>query len=482
MAEVAELELFNGERAVVFLLVSRLLFSVPPPLFLEAAALCFLSVAGLLVEIAAAGNLDALCRFRTRPGASSGILLGAVTLPTVLLSRLIQTLRILSVHDVGSEGIAYLNLQYWTVSTGCCGVLLFIILILRQTPNNITSSQLRSSKASKYSSLYIVLYVLMCCLAFAKRSYSGSYISINLLWLLFHGLATVSLIQKLLQSFPSCASMGEALLVSSGLILYFGDILAHTLSQISLSLSASSTIVHSGTQNEVSTVIQGLLLGLVLLPVLYKSVLRICLHFRILKPPAVQLVEGSMNRGIGCSVAFYSSLSVMLTLIVPAWMYFVQDFHVYPALWMPGYLLLFHLVALVMLRVLNFVFTEPLKRLALCTYWISVICASVFRFYNISKHSKTERILLRKYYHLVAVLMFTPALLFQPPFLELAFGAALAVFLVLEMIRIWKIWPFGGMIHQFMNAFTDHRDSEILISFFPPIGLCASSMDVIWVQ
>lgn len=64
-------------------------------------------------------------------------------------------------------------------------------------------------------------------------------------------------------------------------------------------------------------------------------------------------------------------------------------------------------------RVLTFVFTDPLKHLALCLYWICVICASVLRFYNISKHSKIERILLRKYYHLVAVLMFLPALLFQ---------------------------------------------------------------------
>lgn len=29
--------------------------------------------------------------------------------------------------------------------------------------------------------------------------------------------------------------------------------------------------------------------------------------------------------------------------------------------------------------------------------------------------------------------------------------------------QVWKIWPLGNLIHQFMNAFTDHRDSEILI-------------------
>ncbi|KAI3985149.1 hypothetical protein MKX01_027235 [Papaver californicum] len=124
-------------------------------------------------------------------------------------------------------------------------------------------------------------------------------------------------------------------------------------------------------------------------------------------------------------------------------------------------------------RILNFLFEEPLKRLALCIYWVTVICASVLRFYNISKSSKIERILLRKYYHLV-VLMFSLALIFQSSFLDLAFGAALAVFLVVQIIRVWKIWLLGKHIHQFMNAFTDHRDSELLIvSHFPLLLGCA---------
>ena len=117
-------------------------------------------------------------------------------------------------------------------------------------------------------------------------------------------------------------------------------------------------------------------------------------------------------------------------------------------------------------------FTDSHERLALCAYWICVIYVSVRRFYSISKQSKTERILLRKYYHLVAVLIFSPAVIFQvicafflvqfpsvlkqrsmsirilssllwknvhflqPAFLDLAFGAAFAVFLTLEMIRV----------------------------------------------
>ncbi|GFS30933.1 phosphatidate cytidylyltransferase family protein [Actinidia rufa] len=74
----------------------------------------------------------------------------------------------------------------------------------------------------------------------------------------------------------------------------------------------------------------------------------------------------------------------------------------------------------------------------------------------------------------MAVLMFLPALIFQPKFLDLAFGVALAGFLVLEIIRVWRVWPLGQLVHQFMNAFTDHRDSDLLIvSHFSLLLGCA---------
>jgi dolichol kinase len=56
--------------------------------------------------------------------------------------------------------------------------------------------------------------------------------SLKMLWMLFHGLAAVKLIRHLLCTFPSCASIGEALLVTSGLVLYFGDFLACTIAKV----------------------------------------------------------------------------------------------------------------------------------------------------------------------------------------------------------------------------------------------------------
>uniref|UniRef100_A0A0E0N9T2 dolichol kinase n=1 Tax=Oryza rufipogon TaxID=4529 RepID=A0A0E0N9T2_ORYRU len=378
-----------------------------------AAPLAVLAAAALAVELAVDGSASAssspLRRFRTRPGASSGILLGATTLPSVMLSR------VLLADPNGREEYAYLEMQYWAVSVSCLGMLSFFVWHLRQSPSN------GNSIASKYGLLLIILYPL-------------AY--------LFHLLLKTD--------------GGEAILVSSGLVLYCGDMLAHTLSKMEFSVSSEAFIRAPGTRNEIGTVIQGVLLGLFLLPLLYKSSLQVLAYCRKLESQRTQTVEECTQKRIDCGV-FYVSLLIALLLLVPSWTRLIQGFEVHPFVW-----------------VFNYIFTDSRERLALCAYWIFVIYVSIRRFYSISKQSKTERILLRKYYHLVAVLIFSPAVIFQPDFLDLAFGAAFAVFLILEMVRVWEIYPLGHIVHQFMSAFTDHRDSEILIvSHFSLLLGCA---------
>ncbi|KAL2938425.1 Dolichol kinase EVAN [Bienertia sinuspersici] len=235
--------------------------------------------------------------------------------------------------------------------------------------------------------------------------------------------------------------VGEALLVTAGLTTYFGDMLRSTLVKIIHFLMPSELDVrYSIKRSEISTIIQGYLLGLLLFPLCFKFSVRIVGFFTNTRPCGARIQNES-----GRSILFFTLLAVSSATFIPQWV-----------------------------QVVNFVFSEPLKRLSLCIYWAAVICVSVHRFYNISKSSKVERILLRKYYHLMAVSMFVPALVLQPKFLNLAFGAALAAFLVLEIIRVWRIWPLGEMIHHFMNAFTDHRDSDLLIvSHFSLLLGCA---------
>ncbi|XP_017643881.1 dolichol kinase EVAN-like [Gossypium arboreum] len=441
----------NGERAVVFFFVFRVLSSLPLSLLPHALSLSLLSVFSLFVEIRADGCLSL---FKTRPGASSGIMLGAVTLPTMMLSKLIQLSRAFSLQQIEIGELEHMTMQFWAASACCCGVLIFLSILMWRASYNKNPHFSCSVWDAKFSLSCVILFSVVCCISLATISHTGFNTALKLLWLLCHGFAAVKLIQHLLNTFPCCASIGEALLLTSGLVLYFGDMLACTISKVCrLLVSPELVSIRYGIKrSEIGIIIQGVLLGLLIFSAVFKFVIHLWEYFW-----RADNSESRQNKEIRRSLIFFASLGFNMIVVAPSWMMIVLDFDVHPILW-----------------IFQFVFSEPLKRLSLCIYWLGLIYASVLRFYNISKNSKIERILLRKYYHLLAVSMFLPALIYQPKFLDLAFGAALAVFLVLEIIRVWRIWPLGQLVHQFMSAFTDHRDSDILIvSHFSLLLGCA---------
>ncbi|KAL3579674.1 hypothetical protein D5086_017509 [Populus alba] len=445
MAAVSFSQLLNGERAVVTLFIVIVLFSLPLSLLLHGVALSLLAIFALSVEVRVETSTS-LSQFKTRAGASSGILLGAVTLPTFMLSKLIQQSRAFSLHQVHHGELNYLALQYWAAFGSCFTVLMVLCLF--------TLDNTRSHSCEAWNSKFgLVCFVIGAALLFLYSTI-GVHAIWKLLWVFFHGFAAVKLVQHLLNAFPSCVSFGEALLVTVGLVLYFGDMLANTIEKLYGYMTSSELVFmqYGFRRSEIGIIIQGLLLGLLL----YLVVLKYLLHgwdgFSRSTYSGARICSEK-----GKSLIFFASLGFLIVVIIPSWMQFVQDFDMHPLLW-----------------VVRFVFREPVKRLSLCLYWVCVIYLSVLRFYNISKNSKIERILLRKYYHLMAVLMFLPAVILQPKFLDLAFGAALAVFLTLEIIRVWRIWPLGQLVHEFMNAFTDHRDSDLLIvSHFSLLLGCA---------
>ncbi|KAL6223210.1 hypothetical protein ACLB2K_006599 [Fragaria x ananassa] len=451
--------LLNGERAVVALFVGRVVFSLPLSLLPHGLALSLLAISALVLDVVADSSAALLSRFRTRPGASSGILLGAVTLPTVMISKMIQLSRAFSLDQVAYQELESLSMQYWAISASSLSVLIFLCITIWCAPENKPPPSLPSFWHAILSLSCIVLHTAVCCVTLGTSSLTSSEAALKLSWMLCHGLAVVKLIQHVFRTFPSCASVGEACLVASGLVLYFGDMLAYTIAKVSGFLIKSDMVQYGSKTSEINIIIQGLLLGLLLFPMVFKLVLRLCeCSFTTAR------FEVRTKNEIWRSIIFFSSLGFIMIVLIPAWMQFVQDFQMHPFIWRQIYFG----------RVLSFIFSEPLKRLSLCAYWVCVICVSVLRFYNISKNSKIERILLRKYYHLMAVSMFVPALIFQPKFLDLAFGAALAVFLALEIVRVWRIWPLGQFIHKFMSAFTDHRDSDLLIvSHFSLLLGCA---------
>ncbi|KAJ8551906.1 hypothetical protein K7X08_028349 [Anisodus acutangulus] len=359
----------NDERAVVALFIARIVFSVPQSLMFESLSLSLLSLLALFVEIA----VDQLFpnsiskRFKIRPGASSGIFLGVVTLPGLMVSKLIQIARALE----------KLQLLYWVASASCFGVLVYLYSIIFPRQQ------------------FVAEHCLTIC------SLVGWYTPLILVWILCHGFAAVKLIQNALHSFPACASIGEALLVSVGLVIYLGDMFACTAANDHGYLTTSKivSVPYGIRKSEISIIIQGVIIGFLLFPLLFKYVLQLWEWFNNSRSSR-DGSEDHMKR----SFLFYASLACVLVMAIPLWMQFVQDFQRQPYLW-----------------------------LSLCIYWLVVIYASVIRFYSISKSK-------------ISVCLW----------------------------HIWKIWPLGQLVHWFLNAFTDHRDSDLLIvSHFSLLLGCA---------
>ncbi|KAL3335986.1 hypothetical protein AABB24_031957 [Solanum stoloniferum] len=288
---MASSSFLTGERAVVALFISRIVFSVPQSLLSESLSLSLLSLLALSVEISvdASSSVPHSHFFKTRPGASSGIFWGAVTLPGVMVSKLIQMSRAVSLNQSGSED-----------SKNCA--------------------------TSRCSSSCIALYFVVCCVSFAVKSHSGWYTAAILLWLFSHGYAAVKLFQNILHTFPACASIGEALLVTVGLVIYFGDMLACTAAKSHGYFTASKmvTVPYGIQRSEVSVIIQGLIIGLLLFPMLFKYMLQFL--ERVSLASSRDTADNHMRR----SCVFYISLVCVLIIAVPSWMQLVQDFHVHP--------------------------------------------------------------------------------------------------------------------------------------------------------
>ncbi|CAN6559868.1 unnamed protein product [Malus baccata var. baccata] len=361
--------MMNGERVVVLLFISHVLFSLT------------ISLLALSLDILTDSSTS-LSQFSTRNYSYSSpsvfsialVRVRAVALPTVFISKTIQLSLAVSLHQVSIEELESLTIQYWAASASCLCVLIFLCITISCASGN-TAPPSRSIRHAKFSLSCIILHNAVCCLTLGTVSLTSFETALKLLWMLSHGLAAVKLIQHVLRTFPSCSSIGEACLVTSGLVLYFGDILAYTIEKVisflCLGFFMKSEVLHY---------------GMVWLETHHSILCRGCCLAFFSQWPLNLFTECEVrtNNGIWRSVIFFSSLGFIMIVIIPSWMRLVQDFHMHPLLW-----------------VLSFIFSEPLKRLSSCAYWICEI--------------------------------------------------------------IFLIWRLGQSVHKFMNAFTDHSDSDLLI-------------------
>ncbi|CAH1780759.1 unnamed protein product [Owenia fusiformis] len=143
------------------------------------------------------------------------------------------------------------------------------------------------------------------------------------------------------------------------------------------------------------------------------------------------------------TLAFYPLLFTLIAIVTILLGYMMQQ---NPLMWLLRYL------------------TDETHRQLLFLYWavcsaVSAIIATVC--YNFAKNKGST--IIRKYFHILAIIVFTPGILVDSKMLSVATSCVLVVVIVLECIRIIRVWPFGDAIHNAFQVFVDEKDGGIVI-------------------
>lgn len=87
---------------------------------------------------------------------------------------------------------------------------------------------------------------------------------------------------------------------------------------------------------------------------------------------------------------------------------------------------------------------------------------------------------IRKIFHILIVLVFIPGLIYQCTFLYVASGVALALLILLELMRIIKLKPFAAILQQAVKSFVDEKDAGVVA--MTPIYLLVGCSLPIWLH
>lgn len=87
---------------------------------------------------------------------------------------------------------------------------------------------------------------------------------------------------------------------------------------------------------------------------------------------------------------------------------------------------------------------------------VGLTCATVsWQLRNTSKANTR----VRKIFHLLIVLVFVPGIIYQCALLYLGTGIALAIFVVVELLRLLQMPPFAETLRQAFDSFKDVKDA-----------------------
>ena len=117
---------------------------------------------------------------------------------------------------------------------------------------------------------------------------------------------------------------------------------------------------------------------------------------------------------------------------------------------------------------------DDVGKIAMLLYWIVLLVLCLVGFPWIETKFNLSSIVARKLYHLLAVALFTPALVLQRDLLRLSLGIAVALLLVLEYMRAVSVPPVGKYIAGYMKGYLDRRDGgKAIVTHFCLLLGCA---------
>jgi len=98
------------------------------------------------------------------------------------------------------------------------------------------------------------------------------------------------------------------------------------------------------------------------------------------------------------------------------------------------------------------------SRRSIILYWCIVMALSLPIMQWASHNNTLPNIIVRKGFHIIAILLFVPSLIWDAGLLAMGLSVALSAFMVLEILRMSNIPHVSVHIHSFMSSFIDSRD------------------------
>ena len=358
-----------------------------------------------------------------RTGASMGLHYGMMLVPLVL-TALIQSASHDSMTAVNKKYIAYLQFYLLAMSVFAFIVLLYtIIQRFAKPPNDIT-------------------LVIIACFAFTLLVYNIFPIKegfLSMLSLLV--LCTVTLV-VLIDTFPRSFTGGEAIILAESI---------------------------------------GLLL--------FDSIFMVLNRLNIMNPPS--FMDFTKSPVSTCVQIFLAFTLVFILTLSPVW-FALRHGASSPVLRLSPVLLLLFSIGLVGAPVLGsflgmnpvswflekFLFAKP-HRPALVAYMGAVTTISILFGIVLVKYIRMDSNTKRKVFHIFAVLIYTPALLYDIESIALASSVAVCCLLLLELYHNLRMGPYSAEIHTFMQELSGVRTSPLsgvyLNHIYLLLGLSLSS-------